>query len=290
MRPTTIAVVSAATGLLAAAGSASASLTLLSGPQQGVHVGNLVVNGSFEVGAPAPNGPVNYWATGTTNTPFGVPGGWSSSGAPATYAYWGSTGSGPYYTNFGAALPDGQSGLYFGNLFTSVDQTPVWNANGTVSFANPPTFTPTYGVPAVLSQTVPTDLNPSPAYLLSFWVSGEDAQFGQWPDGVFGLRVTNVLPGDPIQYLTTPGGQSSLGSSIRFEYQFTPINPLLPVTIEFINWGHLNAWLDPNSGAVTQMPMTSELVLDDVIVNMVPAPGAAMVLGAGALLAARRRR
>ena len=60
----------------------------------------------------------------------------------------------------------------------------------------------------------------------SFWVSGENAAVNQWIDGVFGLRVTNVLAGDPIQYLTTTGGQSSLGNAIRYEYQFTPINPL----------------------------------------------------------------
>ena len=289
MRSSTIAVLSATVGLLAAAGSACASLTLLSGPQQGNNMtGNLVTNGSFETGAPAPNGPINFWATGTANTPFAVPGGWTSSGSTSTYASWGSTGAGPYQTQGSANLPDGQAGLYFGNLFTTVDQTPTWNANGTVSFPGNPTFTPSYGQACTLSQTVPTNTNIAPAYILSFWVSGENASFASWLDGIFGLRVTNVLPGDPIQYLTTPGGLSGLGSSVRFEYQFTPINPLLPVTIEFINWGHLQSWPDASGAQVGSF--TSELVLDDVIVNMIPTPGAGAIVLLAGLTAARRRR
>ena len=270
--------------MLAAAGSAHASLTLLAGPQQGTHVGNLVTNGSFEVGAPPANGPILFWATGTTNLPFAVPGGWSSSGAPQTYARWEGQGFGPYTTAGSDNLPDGHAGLYFGNLTTGIDKPPTWNPNGTVSFPGNPTFTPTYGQPCTLTQTVPTHLNPAPSYLLSFWVSGEDAAGADWIDGVFGLKVTNVLPSDPIKYLTTPGGQSAIGASIRFEYSFVPLNPLLPVTIEFINWGHVNSYPTvPNT-------FTSELVLDDVIVNMVPAPGSIALCGAGCLIARRRRR
>lgn len=284
MRSTTSRVPAAIASTLVAAASAHASLTLLAGPQQGTHVGNLVVNGSFETGAPAPNGPPLFWATGTTNLPFAVPGGWASSGASDTYAQWGAQGPGPYSTNGSANLPHGQSGLYFGNLFTTIDQIPTWNPSGTVSFPANPNFTPTYGQPCTLTQTVPTHLTPSPAYLFSFWVSGEDAAVAQWADGIFGLRVTNVLPGDPIQYLTTPGGQSAHGASIRFEYSFVPLNPLAPVTVEFINWGHVVTYPTvPNT-------FTSELVLDDVIVNAIPGPGAAALLGLAAAFAARRRR
>lgn len=265
---------------------AAATLNLLAGPQQGTHVGNLVTNGSFETGAPAPNTAGYYWATGTGNAPFSVPPGWTSSGGPLNYALWYSTGSGPYQTNYSDNLPDGVSGLYFGNLTTTIDKTPTWNGNGTVSFPSAPTFTPTYGQPVRLVQTVPTNTNIAPAYILSFWVSGEDAAFNQWIDGLFGLRVTNVLAGDPIQYLTTTGGQGSLGKSIRYEYQFTPLNPLAPVDIEFINWGHLNGW--PGSAGNT---FTTELVLDDVIVNTVPGPGAVgPALGAIGLVGVIRRR
>ena len=51
---------------------ARASLTIASGLGT-THVGNLVLNGSFETGSP-PNGTANelYWATGTSLTPFAV--------------------------------------------------------------------------------------------------------------------------------------------------------------------------------------------------------------------------
>jgi hypothetical protein len=267
------------------------SLTLLpAGPQLGNNASNLVTNGSFEVGAPAPNGPITFWATGTTNAPFAVPAGWTSSGAASTYANWGSTGTGPYTIAGSANLPDGSAGLYFGNLITTIDQTPTFNADRTVTFPGSPTFTPTYGQPCTLSQSVPTHLNPAPSYLLSFWVSGEVASSAVWPDGVFGLRVTNVLPGDPIQYLTTPGGQSAFGTSLRYEYSFVPLNPLAPVTIEFINWGHVVSYPDPLNPSSMINTFTSELVLDDVIVNTVPGPASAGLMALAVLASARRRR
>jgi len=273
--------------LVAAAPASFASLALLSGPQQGTHVGNLVTNGSFETGAPASNTSV-YWATGTSLTPFAVPPGWTSSGSSSAYAYWGGTGAGPYQTNFSDNLPDGQNALYFGNNFTNVDMTPTWNANGTVSFSGSPTFTPVYGSPVTLSQTIATNASPAAAYILSFWASGEDAAFANWADGIFGLRITNVLAGDPIQYLTCPGGQSALGASHRFEFQFTPLNPLAPVTIEFINWGHLKQW--PDANGIPTGAFCSELVLDDVMINAIPAPAAITLLLAAAPLARRYRR
>ncbi len=267
--------------IMVAAPVSLASLALLSGPQQGSHVGNLVTNGSFETGAPASG--TQYWANGTALTPFGVPPGWSSSGSNSAYAYWG----GPGQVALSDNLPDGQNGLYFGNNFTNVDKTPTWNANGTVSFSGNPTFTPVFGSPVTLSQTVATNASPAAAYILSFWASGENAAFASYADGIFGLRITNVLAGDPIQYLTCPGGQSALGASHRFEYQFTPLNPLAPVTIEFINWGHIKQWPDANGNPVGAF--CSELVLDDVMINSIPAPGAMGLLFAGLPLLRRRR-
>ena len=35
-------------------GTAKAAMTILTGPPVGTHVGNLVTNGSFEIGAPSP--------------------------------------------------------------------------------------------------------------------------------------------------------------------------------------------------------------------------------------------
>lgn len=262
---------------------ASASLTFITGGPALNRPTNLVTNGSFEEGAP-PAGQIRFWATGTTNMPFGVPGGWQSSGAAQTYANWGNDGSiVTPRTRFSDVLPHGTNGMYFGNLFAATDVAPTFQPDGRVTFASPPTITsPDFGQPCVLWQTVPTDTNVAPAYAMSFWVSGENAQQGVYQDGLFGFRITNVLPGDPMQYLTVPGGQSALGASIRFDYQFVPLNPLLPVTIEFTNWGHFN----PSSPQ-----FTTELVLDDVIINAIPTPGSAAVGGlALALGSARRRR
>ncbi len=92
--------------------------------------------------------------------------------------------------------------------------------------------------------------------------------------GIFGLQVTNVLSGDPIQWLTVPNGVgNSFGVSHLYEFSFTPLNPLQPVDINFINWGHfdLSAYGGSN--------FTTELVLDDVIINAVPEP-ASIVLAA----------
>lgn len=272
--------------LLAAASSASAALTLLSGPQIGTQVGNLVTNGSFEIGAPAPNGPITFWATGTANLPFSVPAGWSSSGDTQTYAYWGGNGVGPYTLAGSANLPDGSAGMYFGNgAGAQVSQPPTFNPNGNVTFPNAPILTAAFPQTCNLWQSVPTNTNIAPSYILSFWASGEGAGSSAGPGidpGIFGLRVTNVLPGDPIQYLTVPG--SSLGQQ-RYEYQFTPINPFAPVTVEFINWGHfdLTPWGGPG--------FTTELVLDDVIVNTyIPTPGALALFGVTVGAMSRRRR
>lgn len=286
MARTTCRGIAALVVLMSAAPISLASLSILSGPQQGTHVGNLVTNGSFETGAPVSNTTV-AWATGTSLTPFAVPPGWTSSGSSNAYAYWGGTGGGPYQVALSDNLPDGQNGLYFGNNFTDIDKTPTWNANGTVSFSGTPTFSPVFGSPVTLSQTIATNVSPAAAYILSFWVSGENAAFASWADGIFGLRITNVLAGDPIQYLTCPGGQSSLGASHRFEFQFTPLNPLVPVTIEFINWGHLKQWPDVNG--LPTGAFTSELVLDDVIINAIPAPGTVVTLIAAWPLLRRRR-
>jgi hypothetical protein len=281
----------AASAFALASGPALASLTLLpSGPQQGVNnVNNLVTNGSFEQGAPSPDGSNYFWATGTTQgmNPFAVPPGWTSQGQSNTYAYWGNDGPGPARLSLSDKLPDGRNALYFGNATTTVDQTPTFNPNGTISFPGTPTFTPLFGGPCTLKQTIPTHTNIAPAYLLSFWASGE-AVLNAIGDGLFGLRVTNVLPGDPIQFLTTPGGASALGGSIRYEFQFTPINPLAPVDIEFINWGHLAL---PGEGSLGNGLFRTELVLDDVIVNpIIPAPSAATLFALAGLAARRRRR
>lgn len=270
-----------------------ASLVLSSGLGT-TQTGNLVANGSFENGAPAPGfANVNYWATGTTLTPFAIPAGWSSSGGASSYAYWGSDGTLPNSINGSDAIPDGSAAMYFGNGAPAfVDQPPTYNPNGTVSFPAAPNFTTLFSpVPVILSQTINTPATPAPAYNFSFWISGEGAVSGQnfSERGIFGLQVTNVLAGDPIQYLAVPNGSfNTFGQSHLYEYTFTPLNPLLPVTINFINWGHFDL------STYGMSNFTTELVLDDVIVNAVPEPSSfllvASALGALGCTAITKRR
>jgi len=273
-----------------AADRARASLVISSGLGT-THAGNLVTNGSFETGAP-PSGTANtlYWATGTSLTPFAVPPGWTSSGAASSYALWGNDATLPQSLQGSDGLPDGSAGMYFGNgAPVFVSQPPTFNANGTVSFPSPPAFTLFYATaPVILTQSINTPATPAPSYDFSFWVSGEGAVNGQQftERGIFGLQVTNVLAGDPIQFLTVPNGVgNSFGVSHLYEFTFTPLNPLLPVDINFINWGHFD--LSPYGGS----NFTTELVLADVIINAVPEPGTLTLLATGlCAIAARTRR
>jgi hypothetical protein len=274
-----------------AADRARASLVITSGLGT-THAGNLVANGSFETGAP-PSGNANrqYWATGTSLTPFAVPPGWTSSGATSSYAAWGNDATVPQSIQGSDGLPDGNAGMYFGNgAPVLVSQPPTFNPNGTVSFPSPPAFNLFFATaPVILTQSINTPATPAPWYNLSFWVSGEGALSGQQlaERGIFGLQMTNVLAGDPIQFLTVPNGvNNTFGLSHLYEFTFTPLNPLLPVDINFINWGHFD--LSPYGGS----NFTTELVLDDVIINAVPEPSTLTLLAAAlcAMTASARRR
>lgn len=283
-------------GLLCAS-RASASLTLVPNANC-THAGNLVVNGSFEDvtgGGPPGGGFANLrlWATGTTQNfqPFAVPNGWTSSGNANSYALWGNDG-GPIALRGSDILPDGEYAMYFGNGgVATVDLAPSFNANGTVTFSGAPTITQGVGypTPVTLSQTIPTSANLAPMYCLSFWVSGEAAGFATDPNGdtlgLFGFQMTNVLIGDPVQYLTVPSSAANpLGMSKRFDFEFTPLNPNVDVSFSFINYGHFDL---TSYGRST----TTELVLDDVMVNtVVPEPTTLGLLGLGALWIGRRRR
>ena len=180
-------------------------------------------------------------------------------------------------------------GLYFGNSFvSSISQTPTFLANGRVQFTSPPTITPStgYSPPVQLSQTV-TGLNPGNLYGLSFWASGEAASYPTYTqDGVFALDVT----GFDREYLASPSGSSGLGVGHVYEFKFVPTGS--NVTLTFTNWGH---YADGSTGTTGwTLPSTTELVLDDVILNdLGPAPEPATVgllaCGAVALLWRRRR-
>ena len=172
-----------------------------------------------------------------------------------------------------------------------MNQPPTFNANGTVSFPSPPSFTINFSpVPVTLSQTINTPANPAPAYNFSFWVSGEGAVSGQHFNerGIFGLQVTNVLPGDPIQYLAVPNGGNAFGNSHLYEFTFTPLVASQPVKIEFINYGHFDL------SAYGMSNFTTELIMDDVIINPVPEPATCTLAAIGLCVAAvaglRRRQ
>ena len=269
---------------MAATGAARAALTL-TGPLGLSHSGNLVLNGSFE---DHPNGgaSIYYWAAGTSSTPFASPSSWVTNGASLNYAEWGDTvafeGSAP--------LPDGTSGLYFGNgLMAAISETPTFNGDGSVTFISPtPTIVPKYSPPVTLSQTL-TGLSTGATYGLSFWASGEDvATLGFAHDGFFGLDVT----GFNTVYLAAPSGVSTLGTSHVYNFTFTPVSS--NTTITWTNWGHPTA-----SMPGWTLPTSTELILDDVIVNrLVPEPNSlalmslcavSVLCGGGRQRAGRRR-
>ncbi len=267
--------------------TAHASLTLLpAGPMLGTHAGNLVTNGSFENPSGGPGPLLVNWATGSTGTPFAVPPGWSSSGSPNSYAVWGRDGVSSFRIRNSDVIPDGGNALYFGNGQGAIPSLPpTFNPSGEVTFPGTPTIStaPGFPNPVKLWQTVNTHLAPASSYILSFWVSGESSGFpgpGGMSDGIFGFKATNTEVGDPTRYFVVPaGGTSTFGASKRFEFTFTPLNPSLPVMLEFTNFGHFSL----NGG-------TTELVLDDVIINPVPAPSVGALGALTLALAARRRR
>ena len=264
--------------------TAKGSLTLLSGPPSGTHVGNLVANGSFEIGAP-PDGFGNsvYWANAAAS-PYAVPPGWTSTG-PNSIARWGNDGPTPYRLRFSDVLPDGRAAMYFGTTKNAtVSQPPTFNPNGTVTFPSTPVFSTPAGAPVTLRQTVNTPLTPAPSYYLSFWVSGEENATvqGNTGVGIIGLKMTNVLPGDPIQWLAVPNAVA-YGLSQVYQYSFTPLNALLPVDIGFIHWGGMDL------SAYGMSPFGTQPILDDVIVNALPEPASLVLLGLGGLAIFRKR-
>lgn len=260
-----------------ACNSAMAQLTLLpAGPMIADRSSNLLVNGSFELPGSGPGSLQPNWVAGSSAY-VATPPGWTSSGSVSSYGVWGNDGPGAPRLRNSDVLPHGRNALYFGNGQTAVPLSmPIYNPSGEVTFAGTPGVVsgPAFPSPVVLQQTV--SLPAAPSYILSFWASGEGSGFGLPgpPDGIFGMSLTNTDPGDPTRYFAAP----QFGSR-RYEFSFTTLNPSLPVTLQFSNWGHLSI-----GGG------TTELVLDDVIINAVPAPSAAVVLALGGWVASAGRR
>lgn len=215
---------------------------------------NLLTNGSFEADQ-GTYANLSYWATGTANNPTMSLTGWQASGLQDSYAVWGNTGTNLYNSG---VIPDGENALYFGaQIMLPLNTMPIFATDGQVSWAQAPNITPKPGFgPVTLSQTL-TGLNTSQSYLLDFWASGENANQAVWADGFFGLDIT----GENQIFLAAPGGTTGLGNSQRYYVVFQPTGST--ITIQFTNWGH---YIDNVNG------FSSELCMDDVIVNPVPEP------------------
>lgn len=224
---------------------------------------NLIANGGFESGAAGNqmwtgNGP--YTGANTGGPGVSIPS-WSASYPSGAYGWWGPLPM--------AAAPcaEGANCVYFGNWITAASQTPSFAANGIVTFPGPVAFTntvPTNQGQVTLSQTV--GLTPGATYLLDFWVTGEGPP--SLPSGVFGLGI-----GTQSVFLEVTTGTR------RYYVTFTADAAATPIA--FTNWGHIQ----------TGTGVTTELVLDDVILNRVPAPGGLTLcaVALAALAAARPR-
>ena len=278
---------------------------------------NLVVNGSFEEPhlengsdfdgfLPGIDGDGYYFLSPiTVNMPIAVPDGWTASGGGTkTYARWGNNIN---------ALPDanlpvagqawsstqihGERSVYLGNFTPEeISETPEYMPDGEVVFTSPPTITlrPEYGPdPFSISQTV-SGLVPQETYRMSFWVSGEwsNEGFSSSPNGITaGDGMMGVqLEGYDLLYLAIPAGNSAepvgaphvFGDDEFHVYTLEFVAKDTEMDISFINWGHF----DSTDGTIGwTRGQTTELIMDDVIINSVKIPRKVPTLSEWGLIA-----
>lgn len=233
-------------------------------PLDRTYPANLVQNGSFEDNPVGDCG--GYWASATNNTPMiTIPNWTDTGGGTATYATLACGGNHQPATNY-----DAVNYIYFGNGVPAIiDQDPatITPTNGQYIFPTLPVLgidptRPEYGTKGIaLNQDL--TLTAGNKYQISFWASGEESNTGKTyaSDGIFEFAISGF---DPV-YLATP----KLGSTV---YTFEFIAPESTVNIKFTNWGHFtigtSGWNFPP--APDLKGYTTELILDDVIVNEVP--------------------
>jgi uncharacterized repeat protein (TIGR01451 family) len=240
----------------------------------GNRAANLVQNGSFEQGHPP--GQTTFFSTGSFLGPVVVPPGWTSAGGTESYSIW---ETGVARVADSDVLPDGSSALYFGNwIVEAINTTPTFAADGRVTFASPPqlVFRAGHQPASRLTQTL-SALDTTHAYRLSFWVSGEDARTADYEhDGIAAVDV-----GDERVFVAIPSGRSALGASQRYVVDFVPATASLSLT--FTNVGHLHPQNDPDLATKGwTLGRTTELVLDDVIVNDLGPLRCGAAIGVGA--------
>lgn len=210
------------------------------------------------------------WTPGTTHV-GGYPTtevasilGWTSTYDDGAYGSWGP------FSAAGASPAHGLNQVCFGNWFADISEAPIFSATGEITFAATHVFTNDSGLgPLTLSQTV-MGLTIGQTYLLDFYVTGEENTSGFTNPGLFGLGI-----GSELRYLGIPTATNPFGASQRYQVEFSADDTSLDVA--FTNWGHL-----PGQGA--------EVVLDDIILNAVPEPGTALMLGVGLIVLGSRSR
>lgn len=264
---------------------------------------NLVINGSFETGGPnaGPGTNSRPW-TRSCNT---VPAGWSMTSNSISYGMWTykndfdvihynqppafcdnsiqTTTSDPIMD-----IPaDGFNQLYFGNYeITSGMVAPNYNAvsgeyipragvaAAVAGLSGTQSGIDVVGTPVTIEQTV-AGLTTGYYYEMEFSTSGEGNFGGGDPnsqfafDGIFELNI-----GGKRFLLTCPGEFDQHGYDKRERYHIKFQASAASATIRFINFGHYVAINNPlMKGAGgwflnnSDTRETSELVLDDVIIN-----------------------
>lgn len=174
----------------------------------------------------------------------------------------------------GVASLDGNNYLYFGNGTGTITGFPTPMA-AWISSTNSPNNLRVYAdnsslgtltgpAPVTLAQTI-TTVSGS-AYILEFWVSGEELSVNNQRDGFFQLQI-----GTQILYLAIPGSKNDHGLGKQFYYQVNFNAGSTSTLIKFVNYCHPVGPSPVSAGWSPYLGIGgtgSELILDDVRMNL----------------------